>query len=191
MSNHRPITDPGASVASIATGVALTLTALAGVTYILWDENLDGRALTGAALGFSLALLVMTQTVFRVSDRLAARERVERWEARQVEPDPELEPDPWLEPELTDRWAAGEDDPGPTVLNSAGWPVPTPETWRTDETQRLSYPGRQVHGPSAAALRPIQVPVFRDEGDRQAWADRNDLPTEVLPIYPEGWPGNS
>jgi hypothetical protein len=55
-----------------------------------------------------------------------------------------------------------------------------------EATRRLDAPpmsGRE--GVSAAALRPIAVPVFRNEVDRDAWAARHDVPTEILPIMPD------
>lgn len=49
-----------------------------------------------------------------------------------------------------------------------------------DETQVLRVPHRG--GPSAAALTPIQVPVFRTEAERAQWAAEREWPTEVLPL---------
>ena len=50
-----------------------------------------------------------------------------------------------------------------------------------DETRRLEVPPG-AYGPSAAALRPIAVPVFRTEADRALWAAEHDMPTDVFPI---------
>ena len=76
MSNHRPPTDPGPSVASIVTGVVLTLAAMGAAGYILWGPVLDSRAITGAALGWLLAVMFAGQTVARASQRAAATHRV-------------------------------------------------------------------------------------------------------------------
>jgi hypothetical protein len=64
-----------------------------------------------------------------------------------------------------------------------------------DDTRRLTRPPVvQGYGPSAAALRPIAVPVFRTEAERAQWAHEHDIPTEVLPVQryeggaQPGWP---
>lgn len=194
MSNHRPPTDPGPSVASIVTGVALTLAAIGAAGYILWGPTLDPRAITGAALGWLLAVLLAAQTVARASQRAAAGHRIRAYRARQR-----------AEAERLDRIAKRAEpepyDPGPTRLNPSGWPVPivqenpgpeypttvdtavieppdyliraaeaTLADRRTDETQRIDY------GPSPAALRLIGVPVFRTEAERAAWMNQHTEP---------------
>jgi hypothetical protein len=204
MSNHRPPTDPGPSVASIATLGGLTLAALGLVAYILWGP-MDTRDLIGAGLGFVLGASLMAQTVFRYSEREAAKERTKRWEARQKRENVA----PMVRPVFSDEDLSLPEELGPEddrypqyepVAQVLGEPDLQP--WASDEThvfrtgeadedtRRLDYPARQVHGPSPAALRPIQVPVFRSEVERRAWADRYDLPTEVVPFqrFPEGWP---
>lgn len=50
-----------------------------------------------------------------------------------------------------------------------------------EETRRLPVPSG-AYGPSAAALTPIAVPVFRTEAERAAWAADRDIPTEILPV---------
>jgi hypothetical protein len=149
MSNHRPPTDPGASIPSILTGVAAILATLAFVGYILWGDPLDSRHLVGAALGFILAAGFLGQTVARISDRLTARDRIRAYHRRNRMEAERLarvakraeEPDP----AIVDHWASGGErpegyrppvavhsqfeeehgyDPGPTRLSPAGWPVP-------------------------------------------------------------------
>lgn len=235
MSNHRPPTDPGASVASIATGVAATTITLALVAYILWGP-LDDRDLIGAGLGLLLALLLFAQTVMRISDRLTARDRIRAYRRRQqaeaerlariakrAEPDPESDgyPQDVPEPPVAVHAQFEQEygyDPGPTRLGPGGWPVPVAgptvqrgdPTWATDETliwpraegvdqtgdvgtetQRLDPGVYRSGGPSAAALTPIGVPVFRTEVERAAWAEERNLPPEALPYLPEGWPHQS
>jgi hypothetical protein len=255
MSNHRPVNDPGPSLVSIATGTGLTLAAVTVALYILWGP-LDSRGVLGAGAAFLLAVLLMTQTMFRFSERLSARDRIKRWEVRQsaeaeraarmarpserlliqasnpgdgpvyreADHGPVLEPPvaaharyggpghtSWPEP-IAQRnpepeYPVTESDDylvraAEATLADRGdekvWPVferhagesgslrsPTEVREVGEETRRIEYPGQQVHGPSAAALRPIEVPVFRSERDRSEWADRHALPTEVLPL-PEG-----
>lgn len=50
-----------------------------------------------------------------------------------------------------------------------------------DRTRRLDWPRHA--GPSPAALTPINVPVFRTETERAAWASEHEIPTEFLPRY--------
>lgn len=229
MSNHRPPNDPGPSVASIVGTGAVTLAVICLNFFIIWGP-LDTRDILGAALGAVLAVLLMAQTVARSSQRSAAQDRIKRHEERLARAARSARPvtEPPSAALLIPREEAPSYDPGPTVLNPAGWPVPVSPGWATDQTmtwpratepdpesdaypqsaepevapeparspvedtRRLVHPylDHQAHGPSAAALRPIAVPVFRTEVERDAWADRHNLPTEVIPfqVYPDSEP---
>lgn len=70
-------------------------------------------------------------------------------------------------------------DPAATVV-SLPVPVRPGLAEEDDRTRRLDRP--EFSGPSAAALRAIEVPVFRTEADRAAWAAERDIPTEFLPV---------
>jgi hypothetical protein len=87
--------------------------------------------------------------------------------------DPESDGYPQDHTEAAEHWASGGEDPARTAVL---------EAIRTDlgveDTRRLP---RLVHGPSAAALTPINVPVFRTETERAAWAAEHEIPTEFLP----------
>ncbi|AAT36820.1 Pas72 [Actinoplanes phage phiAsp2] len=75
--------------------------------------------------------------------------------------------------EAAEHWASGGEDPARTAVL---------EGIRADlgveDTRRLSRP---QYGPSPAALTPINVPVFRTETERAAWAAEHEIPTEFLP----------
>lgn len=112
----------------------------------------------------------------------------------------ELEP---TDDEGTRAVRARLDLPGPWNETEPVATQPMPDEARTEvlaairddlgveDTRRLTVPPVvQGHGPSAAALRPIAVPVFRTEAERAQWAHEHDIPTEVLPVQP-GWPRQS
>lgn len=233
MSNHRPVDDPGPSVASIAVTGAVALAALGASWFILWGP-MDTRGIVGTALGWLLAMLLAAQAVARASQRSSAQDRIKRWEDRQkrdhvrlsamVRPVFSEQEDEHTWPVAVPQENPGPEYPGPEYPEPVARVLgePEPEPWAVDqthtfpvggvderpdyliraaeatvaarevgtETQRLKWPPHQQHGPSAAALRPIAVPVFRTEQDRAEWADRHNLPTEVLPL-PEGWPHQS
>lgn len=53
-----------------------------------------------------------------------------------------------------------------------------------DDGTRNLVEYRQTFATGAATLRPIQVPVFRTEQEREVWAREHDIPTEVLIVQP-------
>jgi hypothetical protein len=102
----------------------------------------------------------------------------------------ELEP---VDDEGTRAVRARLDLPGPWNEEEPVVTQPMPDEARTEvleairddlgvqDTRRLTMPHS---GPSAAALRPIAVPVFRTEAERAQWAYEHKIPTEVLPLDP-------
>ena len=196
MSNHRQATDPGPSLASIWGGAVATLVTIALSVWIIWGVPIDERHVMGMVLGMLLATLLAAQTIVRSLDRETARARQERHRARRVAGDNPAEAVEarWPEPaerghrhmlfrEAPHRGAHLEMPDGePDPVATQPWPEPIdqPGPWQDREpTQRLTPP----QPPSPAALRAIDVPVFRTEADRQAFLDRQD--TEIFTRPPD------
>jgi hypothetical protein len=95
--------------------------------------------------------------------------------------DPEADSYPQSADPRTEVLAAIRDDLGVAdTVTSLPVPVRSGPTLADEATTRLDWPERT--GPSAAALRAIEVPVFRTEAERAAWATERDIPTEFLPV---------
>jgi hypothetical protein len=201
MSNHRQATDPGPSLVSIWMGALATLVTIALSVWIIWGVPIDERHVMGMALGMLLATLLAAQTIVRALDRETARARQERHRARQVAgtspagaaalPGP-VEEWPWGQEPSTWMLDPSGNLAGPLSdpegwmnahrpkKRAAAWPEPIeqPGPWQDREpTQRLTPP------PSPAALRSLNVPVFRDEADREAFLARQD--TEIFSRPPD------
>lgn len=175
MSQHSQRTQYGPSVASIVTGLVLTLGGGTAVAYILAGP-LSARTIVGAVLGAGFTVLIGLQTMERAVERRVALDRIERlaereeaarredalraeWERAVYGPEEAQEPDPVatqpIEPDplQVEHWATGGAAPEPYDV-----PVhPLPDG---------PEPGRYPHHP-----RPTEVPD---------WADR-DWPTETIP----------
>lgn len=178
MSNHRPAADPGPSLISIWILAAACLVTIALSLWLIWDEVITDRHIIGMAMGMLLAVQLGAQAVVRAMDRDTARRRIRAYRARRVaETTDEAVERRWPTPER-DTFSTVVQEPDPVATQPWPQPIDQPGPWQDREpTQRLTPP------PSPAALRSLNVPVFRDEADRQAFLARQD--TEIFSRPPD------
>lgn len=183
-SQHSQRTQYGPSVASIVTGLGLTLGGGTAVAYLLAGP-LTARGIVGAVLGAGFTVLIGLQTLERAVERRVALDRIERlaereeaarredalraeWERAVYGPEEAQEPDPVatqpIEPDplRVEHWASGGAVPAvnPAADGPERYPVPVHPL--PDQRE----PGRYPYHP-----RPTEAPD---------WADR-DWPTETIP----------
>lgn len=189
MSNHRQSTYHGPSLVSIGVQILLAAAVAAVTLWISIGESDNGRELAGTVLGTLLGVFLVNRIAAQLLERQTVRDRAERRRESQVRrysmpdltPWPGSGPKMWPEPiEQPGPWDKAAAEPPTAVAGSstAAEPVAAPVG---EQTRRIVPPpavpvpdaGTVYGSPTEAARTMVAVPVFRDEQDRQDWADRH------------------
>lgn len=171
MSNHSQRTQYGPSVASIVTGLGLTLGGGTAVAYILAGP-MTARTIVGAVLGAGFTVLIGLQTLERAVERRVALDRIERMAER--------EEAARREDRLRAEWERATYGSGEVPPGAAEDELAQSRERAAQEWDRATYGAE----PDPVATQPL--PVEPDPFQVDHWATGGAVlpPPAAAPMYP-------